>query len=42
MQKKDFQDLDKVPDSVSSTTKTMVSNAVHLARLLKDAPYPAA
>ena len=40
MQKKDFQDLDKVPDSVSSTTKTMVSNAVHLAQLAEGRSIP--
>jgi uncharacterized protein with FMN-binding domain len=28
--------------AVSSTTSTTISNAVHLAQLLKDAPYPAA
>ena len=40
MQKKDFGDLSSVPDSVTTTTKTMVRNAVHLAHLLKASPYP--
>jgi multimeric flavodoxin WrbA len=39
MQKTDFRDLPTVPDSVASTTKTMVRNAVHLAALLKASPY---
>ncbi|GAA0610066.1 NAD(P)H-dependent oxidoreductase [Kutzneria viridogrisea] len=37
----DYKDLDGAPDSVASTTKTLASNAVHLANLLRDAPYPA-
>jgi multimeric flavodoxin WrbA len=41
MQGTDYKDLDHVPDEVSSTTSTMVANAVHLARALQDAPYPA-
>jgi multimeric flavodoxin WrbA len=41
MQKVDFADLETVPDTVTTTTSTMVANAVHLAGLLKAAPYPA-
>ncbi|GAA2967558.1 flavodoxin family protein [Kitasatospora cinereorecta] len=37
----DYQDLDETPDAVASTTKTLAANAVHLARLLADHPYPA-
>ncbi|GAA1808015.1 NAD(P)H-dependent oxidoreductase [Nocardioides hankookensis] len=41
MQSTDYLDLDSVPDKTDETTKTVARNAVHLARLLKDAPYPA-
>jgi len=41
MQGTDYQDLDETPDAVASTTRTLAANAVHLARLLADAPYPA-
>jgi multimeric flavodoxin WrbA len=37
----DFKDLDEVPDKVRSTVGVAVANAVHLARLLQDRPYPA-
>ncbi|MDX2621593.1 NAD(P)H-dependent oxidoreductase [Streptomyces sp. NPDC013082] len=37
----DYQDLDETPDAVASTTKTLAANAVHLARLLANRPYPA-
>jgi multimeric flavodoxin WrbA len=40
MEKVDFADLDRVPDSVTGTTSTMVTNAVHLAAALKADPYP--
>lgn len=36
----DFKDLEKTPDKVEETAKMVASNAAHLARLLKDAPYP--
>ena len=36
----DFKDLPETPDKVAKTAKMVASNAVHLARLLKDAPYP--
>jgi multimeric flavodoxin WrbA len=38
----DYKDLDHTPDAVASTTATLAANAVHLATLLKDNPYPAA
>jgi multimeric flavodoxin WrbA len=41
MEQVDFADLDEVPDAVQSTTTTMVTNAVHLAQLLKTDAYPA-
>ncbi|WP_406840526.1 flavodoxin family protein [Streptomyces sp. AHU1] len=37
----DYQDLEKTPDAVRKTTRTLAVNAVHLARRLKDHPYPA-
>jgi multimeric flavodoxin WrbA len=36
----DFKDLPKVPDKVASTAATVAANAAHLARLLKENPYP--
>lgn len=41
MQGTDFKDLDEVPDTVAQTTKQLAGNAVHLARLLRESPYPA-
>lgn len=41
MQTVDFKDLDSVPDPVASTISSMAANAVHLAKALKVAPYPA-
>ena len=38
----DYKDLDETPEAVASTTKTLAANAAHLARLLKENPYPAA
>ncbi|XXZ47590.1 NAD(P)H-dependent oxidoreductase (plasmid) [Streptomyces cavourensis] len=38
----DYQDLDQTPDAVASTTRALVANAVHLARLLTQSPYPSA
>ncbi len=40
MGKIDFNDLPKIPDKVSKTAAMVASNAAHLARLLKDNPYP--
>ena len=37
----DFKDLPKTPDKVSQTASMVAANAAHLARLLKDNPYPA-
>jgi multimeric flavodoxin WrbA len=38
---RDYKDLPSTPDGVASTTRTAAANAVHLARLLKESPYPA-
>jgi len=35
----DYKDLESTPDVVASATKTLAANAVHLAQLLKTAPY---
>ncbi len=40
MGSKDFKDLDEVPDKVGKTISTLAGNAVHLARLLQQSPYP--
>ncbi|MGW5291292.1 flavodoxin family protein [Streptomyces bacillaris] len=39
MQGTDYQDLAETPEAVASTTRALAANAVHLARLLADAPY---
>lgn len=36
----DFKDLEHTPRKVTETAKMLASNAAHLAKLLKDAPYP--
>lgn len=36
----DYQDLDETPEAVADTTHTLAVNAVHLAQLLKNHPYP--
>lgn len=36
----DFKDLKKTPEKVTETAGMVASNAAHLAKLLKDAPYP--
>ena len=41
MQQTDFQDLEETPEKTAATTSKVAANTVHLARLLKDAPYPA-
>lgn len=41
MQTVDFKDLDEVPDPVASIISSMTANAVHLAKALRVAPYPA-
>ncbi len=37
----DYVDLDDTPDAVATTTATMARNAAHLARVLRENPYPA-
>jgi multimeric flavodoxin WrbA len=41
MGSRDYNDLDETPEAVASATRAVATNAAHLARLLKDAPYPA-
>jgi multimeric flavodoxin WrbA len=41
MSSTNYIDLDRTPKKVASTIKTLASNAVHLAALLKKNPYPA-
>ncbi|WP_120715797.1 flavodoxin family protein [Tsuneonella amylolytica] len=36
----DFKDLEHTPKKVTETAKMVVGNAAHLAKLLKDSPYP--
>ena len=36
----DFKDLKSTPDKVTETAGMVAGNAAHLAKLLKDAPYP--
>jgi len=40
MQKKDFKDLPQVPEAVAQGAAMLAANAVHLATMLKDRPYP--
>lgn len=40
MQKTDYRELDAVPEPVAAATATAAANAAHLARLLRDEPYP--
>ena len=40
MQSTDLKDLDRVPEKVIQTASMLASNAAHLARLLKERPYP--
>ena len=40
MQKKDFRELPKVPDAVARGAAMLAANAVHLATMLKEQPYP--
>jgi multimeric flavodoxin WrbA len=42
MQSTDYQDLDPSPEKTTATTKAAAAYAVHLARLLKGSPFPAA
>ncbi|HET8779585.1 MAG TPA: NAD(P)H-dependent oxidoreductase [Agromyces sp.] len=41
MEKTDYKDLSVTPDRVLQANATLVRNAVHLARLLREQPYPA-
>jgi multimeric flavodoxin WrbA len=36
----DYNDLEKTPEKTASTTQTAAANVLHLARLLKEAPFP--
>ena len=36
-----YIDLDRTPNKLASTIKTLASNAAHLAAVLKEKPYPA-
>ena len=40
MGSKNYKDLKQTPKKVAEATKTLASNAVHLAKLLKKSPYP--
>lgn len=40
MQAVDYRDLDKTPEAVASATATLARNAMHLATLLRERPYP--
>ena len=40
MQTVDYKDLDETPEAVASATATLARNAVHLATLLRQHPYP--
>ena len=41
MQTVDYRDLDETPEAVSNATAVLARNAVHLAKLLRESPYPA-
>ena len=40
MGSKDFKDFSSTPDKVEETAQMVAGNAAHLARLLKEQPYP--
>lgn len=40
MQHKDFKDLPEVPEAVRQATEMLAADAVHLANLLRQQPYP--
>lgn len=42
LHKTDYKDLEKTPDVTASAIKSLATNVVHLARLLKENPYPPA
>jgi len=37
----DYKDLDQTPEKVSASISTALTNAIHLARLLRESGYPA-
>ena len=41
MQPTDYLDMDPRPEKTAQTTRTLAINTVHLAKVLKGAPYPA-
>ncbi len=41
MQGTDYHDLDETPEKTASATEALALNTAHLARLLKESPYPA-
>jgi multimeric flavodoxin WrbA len=41
METTDYKDLDETPEPVKRANATLVANAVHLARVLAEHPYPA-
>lgn len=41
MQSTDYKDLKETPEKTAAATKTLARNAAHLARLLREKPYPA-
>lgn len=40
MQGVDYKDVDPPPEKTAATTTTLATNVAHLARLLRDSPYP--
>jgi multimeric flavodoxin WrbA len=42
MQAVDYKDKEPRPEKTQATTSTLAANAAHLARLLRDSPYPPA
>ncbi|WP_258725252.1 flavodoxin family protein [Cellulomonas sp. NS3] len=40
MQGTDYQDLEETPEETATTTATLAANTAHLARLLRQSPYP--
>jgi hypothetical protein len=40
MQGTDYNEKQPTPEETAATTRTLAANAVHLARLLRDNPYP--
>ena len=40
MQRRDFKDLEAIPEVTERTARMTAANAVHLARLLAERPYP--